>query len=284
MKSSPVIKVLVASHKADPNIRKDSIYMPVQVGKALHPDLDLGFQPDDQGENISEKNGTYCELTAIYWAWKNLKDADYIGLAHYRRYFSFGTSEFRDIITVPSGSDMIPSNDEEQIRKALEKADIIVANPATFPYRAAYDYAIGHHGDDFKTLYEIIKEKYPEYIPAFDKAFLRGNHLSLYNMFITRRDIFEEYCEFLFTVLGEAEKRIDTRDYTPYQKRLLGFLAERLFNVFVTKKKMDGLRVKTRPVIWITEDVAPTSKLKYLANRLRYNLAFRLQYVRNPKL
>ena len=284
MKDSPKIKILVACHKTDPNIRQDEIYMPVQVGKALHPDLDLGFQPDNEGENISDKNGTYCELTAIYWAWKNLKDADYIGLAHYRRYFSFDGGEFRDIITVPSGSEKIPSGDSGKIRQALEKADIIVANGATFPYRAAYDYAIGHHGDDFKTLFEIIKEKFPEYTEAFERVFLRGNRLSLYNMFITRRDIFDEYCEFLFGVLGEAETRINTRDYTPYQKRLLGFLAERLLNVFVAKKKMDGLRIMTRPVIWITNDFAPTSRLKYLANRIRYNLAFRLQYVRNPRL
>lgn len=84
----PRVKILVACHKADPNIRQDDIYMPIQVGKALHPELDLGFQCDNTGDNISEKNGSYCELTALYWAWKNLKDIDYIGLCHYHRYFS----------------------------------------------------------------------------------------------------------------------------------------------------------------------------------------------------
>ena len=88
-KMHPRIKILVACHKADPNIRHDDIYMPIQVGKALHPELDLGFQCCHTGDNISEKNGSYCELTALYWAWKNLKDVDYIGLCHYRRYFDF---------------------------------------------------------------------------------------------------------------------------------------------------------------------------------------------------
>ena len=69
-KMHPRIKILVACHKADPNIRHDDIYMPIQVGKALHPELDLGFQCDNTGDNISEKNGSYCELTALYWAWK----------------------------------------------------------------------------------------------------------------------------------------------------------------------------------------------------------------------
>ena len=82
------IKILVAAHKADPNIRQDEVYMPIHVGKSLHPELDLGFQGDNTGDNISEKNGSYCELTALYWAWKNLKDVEIIGLAHYRRYFA----------------------------------------------------------------------------------------------------------------------------------------------------------------------------------------------------
>ena len=81
------VKILVACHKADPNIIKNDIYFPIQVGKSLNSELDLGFQCDDTGDNISDKNGSYCELTALYWAWKNIKNVDYIGLCHYRRYF-----------------------------------------------------------------------------------------------------------------------------------------------------------------------------------------------------
>ena len=83
------IKILVACHKSDTAIYQNDIYMPIQVGKALHANVELGFQCDNTGDNISEKNDSYCELTAIYWAWKNLKDIDYIGLCHYRRYFDF---------------------------------------------------------------------------------------------------------------------------------------------------------------------------------------------------
>ncbi|MDE6435176.1 MAG: DUF4422 domain-containing protein, partial [Lachnospiraceae bacterium] len=106
----PKIKILVACHKADPAIRQDDIYMPIQVGKALHPELDLGFQGDDTGDNISEKNGSYCELTAMYWAWKNLpKDVDIVGLCHYRRYFNLNSRTPR-----------------EHIVKLLDKYDLVV--------------------------------------------------------------------------------------------------------------------------------------------------------------
>lgn len=81
------ITILVAAHKADPHTRTGGIYYPIQVGKALHPELDLGFQLDNEGDNISYRNSSWCELTALYWGWKNIKDVKYLGLNHYRRYF-----------------------------------------------------------------------------------------------------------------------------------------------------------------------------------------------------
>ena len=81
------IKILVAHHKKSLVITND-VYLPIHVGKALHKDIDLGIQGDDEGDNISNENSIYCEMTAWYWAWKNLK-ADYVGLCHYRRYFTF---------------------------------------------------------------------------------------------------------------------------------------------------------------------------------------------------
>ncbi|MBQ3973839.1 MAG: DUF4422 domain-containing protein, partial [Lachnospiraceae bacterium] len=74
------IKIIVASHKSY-WMPEDPVYLPVQVGAAGKEDL--GYVRDDSGDNISGKNVNYCELTGLYWAWKNL-EADYIGLAHYR--------------------------------------------------------------------------------------------------------------------------------------------------------------------------------------------------------
>ena len=76
------IKVIIAAHKQYLMPDKDC-YLPVQVGSALHKAV--GYTPDNTGDNISEKNPYYCELTGLYWAWKNLP-ADVLGLVHYRRY------------------------------------------------------------------------------------------------------------------------------------------------------------------------------------------------------
>ena len=86
------VKILVACHKKDV-MATQYPYEPIHVGKDLHLDIDLGIITDNTGDNISNKNASYCELTAMYWAWKNLKDVDVIGLCHYRRYFSFSNAE-----------------------------------------------------------------------------------------------------------------------------------------------------------------------------------------------
>lgn len=77
------IKILVATHKKY-WMPDDDVYVPLHVG--AEGKESLGYLPDNTGENISSKNPSYCELTGLYWAWKNL-DCEYIGLCHYRRYF-----------------------------------------------------------------------------------------------------------------------------------------------------------------------------------------------------
>ena len=80
-------KIIVSCHKDDILVNQEP-YLPIHVGKALNTN-DLGIAGDDTGDNISSKNKSYCELTGLYWAWKNLKGVDIIGLCHYRRYFDF---------------------------------------------------------------------------------------------------------------------------------------------------------------------------------------------------
>ena len=77
------IKIYIAAHKKTELPQKDG-YIPLQVGAALHDDL--GYLKDDVGDNISSKNPNFCELTGLYYIWKNEK-ADIVGLSHYRRFF-----------------------------------------------------------------------------------------------------------------------------------------------------------------------------------------------------
>ena len=256
------------------------MYSPIQVGKELHRDLDLGFLTDNTGDNISSKNASYCELTALYWAWKNLKDVDYIGLAHYRRYFDFSSNKFCEVIATENAA-YDCKEDFNAISGLLKKYDIIAPRPNILPYSVGTDYAIAHYSEDMRCVQEIIQKDFHEYYGAFVDTIHKSNSLSPYNMFITRWDIFDEYCRFLFGVLSEMEKFTHLEHYNPYQKRIYGFIAERLWNVFMTHKADAGIRIKYVPVRFITANAKRYPVLRYVINKLRHNISFQLSRSRD---
>jgi hypothetical protein len=274
------IKILVCAHKRDYFVKEDP-FMPIQVGKALS-DIDLGITGDDTGDNISLKNAGYCELTAIYWAWKNLKDADYIGLNHYRRYFKFEKCGLRDrqIVTLKDflSRDYKLSIDPDAL---LKNGEIILARPMTFPYNIFLKYSFCHVSDDMRMLEEVVHEISPEYDAAFRKVIRYNNRLSFYNMFICRRDIFDDYCSWLFKILGTLEGRLNIEHYNPVQKRIYGYMAEKLLNVYVEKHK---LKKRFFPIYWISEEEQNDSLLHYLFTRIRYALAFQIMKPRRAIL
>lgn len=229
-------------------------YLPIQVGKAIS-NIDLGLQGDDEGDNISEKNKSYCELTGIYWAWKNLKDVDVIGLCHYRRYFDFHgqchsvfpftgfhTEKFQSInLDIP-----------QQILNHIRNGKVVASKPIHFSFSLYIDYCVWHIGDDIRTLTEIIKETTSQkYINAFRNVMYHGYRLRPCNMFIMNWKQFDHYCNWLFPILKEAEKRIDISHYNDNQKRIWGYMAERLFNVYLYAEQ---LSVISKPVILIDDN------------------------------
>lgn len=214
------IKIIVATHKPYP-MPQDSMYLPVQVGRAGKAPLD--YQGDNTGEHISEKNPHYCELTGLYWAWKNV-NADYLGLVHYRRHFAApkrrGT-KWERVLT----------------REALEP--ILSATPAVLPKKRNYfietnysQYVHAHHAQDLETTRAILSQRYPDYLPAYDRL-MKETKGHRFNMFILRRDLLDQYCTWLFDVLFELERRLDISAYSDYDARVFGFVSERLLDVWV---------------------------------------------------
>lgn len=215
---SEKITIYVATHKKA-EFPKEKIYKPIRVGSALNSD-DFGYQRDDIGENISNKNKSFCELTATYWIMKNDK-SDIVGLTHYRRYF-FKKHKNNKLENVLS---------EKEIREILKEKDIIVPN-STFiiKHNAEKSWEKTHIKKDYDECRKIIAEKYPDYVEAFEQ-FSKSRFLYICNMFIARKEIFDEYYKWLFDILFELEKRTDISNYDDYNKRLFGFMSERLFNV-----------------------------------------------------
>ena len=246
------VKILVCCHKKDVMATEEP-YMPIHVGKALHPDVDLGIQGDDTGDNISLKNGSYCELTGMYWAWKNLKDVDVIGLCHYRRYFDFHgqcrrlvpqeifrTKEFNNInLTIP-----------ESVLQNLKKGEAIVQRRKLWMTSLYVVYCTCFMSQDVKKLRNVVIEKYPDYIESYDYIMYKQNKKSQANMFIMTWQDFDDYCTWLFDILFEVENRINISNYSPFQARIYGFMSEFLLNVWLHKNKILQIR---KPVIWFDD-------------------------------
>lgn len=279
MRNKKNVKILVCCHKQDVMASQEP-YMPIHVGKALHPELDLGIQGDNTGENISDKNGSYCELTGMYWAWKNLKDVDIIGLCHYRRYFDFHgqvpfykhsqrfvTDDFQNLdLSIP-----------DKLIESVSNGSVVVAKPKHYGTSVAADYCIEHISDDFRILQSVIYKTQPEYIKnAFFKVFHQSNKVMHYNMCIMNWKDFDSYCSWMFDILRQVENLTDISHYNPIQKRIYGYMSERLFIVWLVAEKK---RLIQKPVLFINDNqpVYPDRNLiKSLLWNIRSDLAMRL--------
>lgn len=249
-----VTKILVCCHKQC-NIPESGILLPIHCGKAVSG-MDFGMQGDDTGGNISRKNPNYCELTALYWAWKNLQDTEYIGLYHYRRFFSF---KFVDYMHGLSGKKVTvkvkdwSSNKvtDTEIRRILKHNDIILAQPEQFSMSIAEQYISCHSSADLEVARKVISELFPEYLRSFDHIMNNTCRLSECNMFITRWNIFDNYCNWLFNIMSHAEQNMVISD-DPYQRRVFGFLAERLLNVYCYHNR---LKTAYRPICMVVSQI-----------------------------
>lgn len=228
--------MMVAAHK-NAEVPSDDFYLPVHVGKA-NAYISLPFLGDDTGDSISDKNGSYCELTAQYWAWKNL-NADYVGLSHYRRYF-------KGSMMGPNATGILSRDEAADLMRNYE---IIVARPRNYVIETIEShYAHSHYDRDLSVVTRAAIESIsPDLIRAFD-AVLRRRSMSLFNMFLMERHEFECYSEWLFSILAECERDIDNSTRTPYEQRTFGYLGEILLNVWVTGRD-SAVRVGYLPVV-----------------------------------
>ena len=218
----------------------DPVYIPLQVGHINHPDY--GYLGDDTGDNISDKNPYYSELTGLYWIWKNKTDSDYLGLCHYRRYFLNNNGELMT---------------ESEYEAILSEYDVMVSQSrlGEFDYKTIYSRS--HDIRNLELTGEVIRELYPDCSDTFE-AVIADNHCYVGNLFVAPRDLFCAYCEWLFSIFFAMESRIDTSGYDDYHKRLFGFLSEQLLIVWI---KHNHLSYYETP-FGLSQEKAETIELK----------------------
>ncbi len=242
------IKIIVAAH-LDYEMPADQIYQPVFVGAALHEEKAAalkakGYLTDNSGDNISDRNNSYSELTGLYWAWKNL-DTDYLGLVHYRRHFR-GFHGGRSGSAGSAGA-LKAVLSEQELRSLLRNYRIIVPDKRHYFIESLYShYEHTHYAEHLKKTREILSKRCPEYLPSYDHV-MRRSWGYMFNMMIMERSLVNSYCGWLFPILFELEKEIDTDGLTGYQSRYCGRVAEILFNVWLDDQIYIG-KIKPREV------------------------------------
>ena len=274
------IKIMVCTHK-DYVMPADSIYLPIQVGKKLS-DLELGIQSDQDVErvecdNISSLNPLYCEMTAMYWAWKNIRkvfpDVQYVGLCHYRRYFSAENHVLHDGLrmvkkfvktsihsvtgkevasvffertkTIHSLTDERFMESTNKLKSLIPSADITTTIPIRFFCCNVREFfsVIGRIYIDL--LIEIVSHYYPDYTSALNSV-LRGTSLCTANMIILKTGLLDEYCMFVFGVLEKHMEMVKERaicldpEREGIYSRVPGYLAEILTSTFIETKKNEA--------------------------------------------
>ena len=215
-----MLKIYSVTHKEVDNFAPERV--PIGVGE--NREIKGVELYDNVGDNIAEKNKSFCELTALYWLWKNADD-ERIGFEHYRRFFcEENLFRYRPL-------------KKKEMCKILKKYDVILPRRAKAE-TSMYDYyAFAHCQSDMDTCGEIIKEKYPEYYADYERV-IHQKYGCMANMFVMKKELMDKYCEWIFTILFEAEKRIDYTDRDAYQQRVFGFLSERLFNVWIEHQNL----------------------------------------------
>lgn len=256
-------KLYILYYKSGQVLPLEPFYEPLFCGNGLGK-MNFPQLKDDSGEHISEKNEFYSELTGIYWVWKNTSQ-EITGFCHYRRYFTcrvepwfhklkyFVTHPFKFqpgpnpliyVNSVRKYTDWILSQREAEL--ILDECDIILPRARVFKYSLIKHYQKYHSPFDLQLIERILQESYPEFVTTWHFV-LEGNILYANNMFILKSPLYQEFMAWWFDVLFRFENLADLESYTGYQRRVLGFLGERLLTLWVIHK---GLKVKELQLLY----------------------------------
>ena len=269
------LKIFI-SYKKKKHILKNDILQPIQTGRAICKERFENTIGDDTGDNISEMNPKYNELSAQYWVWKHYDEVDnpeYVGFMHNRRHFIFDPelkhlpyvwlpkSRFYFLKEIYDG--YINHFSEEKILPYLEdkpncisfrKVNIRPITNQSKMEKHFYNGLPSQKKEVFKTLERVIKTNYPEYIKTFDE-FKNGTEMYCCNSFIMQKKLFFEYSKFLFDILNKIDEQTDSTNFDEKEIRFLGFCGEYILSVFLMQKlKNPNFKLKELAGTFICDD------------------------------
>ena len=258
-----ISKVFVITHKECEVPKVEGQYILIVGAKNKAKTIQCDFC-DDTGKNISDKNKNYCELTGLYWIWKNI-DADIVGLCHYRRFFTNARWSKNPKYYLNS----------HDIKTLFEKYDVIMPEKIYYPGNIRDIVRHAPNRKDLEEMREAISELYPEYLEDYER-FLSQRSTFLFNMCIMRKELLNQYCQWIFDILFIIEAHHDMSQEDSYRQRLFGFLSERLIYVWVSHN-IPINKVKEIPVI--RTDISSREIItKDIKNKIKKLLAIKELY------
>lgn len=270
------VRIFVCCHKSYDIL--PPLCEPIQCGSAANPKID-DILHDDEGDNISLKNSEYCELTAHYFAWKNIS-ADYYGFYHYRRFLTAETGTKKPYFAKGKLSDKSKKRffaDEHYWRKLTEQNEIIAPKSENMGISVYKHYGRSkyHYTEDLKLFLKILNKRNPE-LTAAAKQYMSQDRQYFCNIFIMRRKLFFEYCESLFGILNEFD--LQKKPHGDFQAdRTDGYLGEIFTGIYITYCKQNGVNVTEKPRLDINCDIKkrfcyvlfpPESKRRFLVKKI----------------
>ena len=253
------IKVFVSNRIDLDSVHLESdVFIPVRCGAVFDKRKGVNIQGDDDGENISDRRLTFCELTVQYWAWKNV-EADFYGLCHYRRFFDLNEATTSPVVN-DCNHEVADSIDQSFVSKfclteghlqnLLNEYDIIKTHPMEIDSGSSVYESLSENKDVFKkkdidSFINLVKKRFPE-IECYIDDYFSSNKWQGWNLYIMKKEYFFEYSEMLFSLLFELEKIIDISNYSVEQARIFGYFAEMFFPVWLSfKQSTTNVRVKS---------------------------------------
>lgn len=234
------------------------MYRGIQVGQGVQIP---GMLRDNTLDNIADKNDTYCELTAQYWIWKN-SDAEIKGLVHYRRILG-GEGRKAKLLESISARRQKALNGEET-EQLLQQYDVILPKMHNYVTETALEHYQKNHvtSSSFNMIRQYVQENFPEYVEPLDGV-LHSKQSHLFNILIAKKEIFDAYSEWLFTVLGYVEQNVDTSGLSKSERRIFGYLSELLLDVWI---QANGLSHVDMPLLFLEHQNLPK---RYMTGALR---------------
>ncbi len=225
-------------------------YRILLVGANKNNTFENNYVLDNTGDNISDYNDSYCELTGLYWIWKNSK-TDIVGLVHYRRLFVKLRIHF-DLLgrhVVFNTKDAFRYLERDDINSLLRKYDLIIKRSES-RIKTVEEIFINQLGrETFNQISDGINAVCPVYMKTYQVILKAHSHINC-NMFIGKKEIINSYCEWLFPILGYIDEKQVRKNGLRYHNREIGYIAELLFGIWITHNKIKYINI---PVVF-TED------------------------------